>query len=215
MSLAHFEIQEENIDTHFEWAELKLKGLREEHQSDCDGSERCLVCRYLARDEIPGRLGLASFEYRTKVAIFDPRQDGILCIYCGSLSEHRDHLLPRGWTGEGIRRVVPTVPACADCNKYISDFPEPLIVARAHVVADKLRKKMGKLLFARDRSEEEFAEFGEKMRQTLMAAQFRRQANRVRLHVLDLGGLPEVPKPMIQQLTEGNYENFIRMNEGL
>lgn len=202
-----------NLDQHIQWARTKLSGLREEHMRECDGSERCLQCRRYDNSEVPDRLGLASFEYRTKVAMHDVRQDGVLCVYCGGLAEQRDHLLPRSWTGDGVRRVVPTVPSCSDCNRRLSDYPEPVIAARAHLLAERIQRKHGKSLAIPDREEEYFLEFGEKMRQTQMARQFERQIVRARLIVLQLGGLPEVPTALLPVLTDGKYDEFLRLRE--
>ncbi len=176
------------------------------HLSECESSERCLQCRELdAVDaKVIGRISLARTEYREKVESFDT-SDNVLCIYCGAVWDQRDHLLPRNWSGDALRPLVPTVPACAECNRTISDFPSPIVSERAMLVAQRLRWKFRVELRIPDRTAEEFSEFGDSMRKSLMARQYGRHLLRTRLHVLDLGGLPEVPEQWVSKLATGDY----------
>lgn len=67
---------------------------------------------------------------------------GRVCIYCADLRDHKDHLLPSKYTGPIIRRNVPVVPACRQCNLILSDHLEMYIESRALYVASRLRLRM-------------------------------------------------------------------------
>jgi hypothetical protein len=121
----------------------------------------------------------------------------------------KDHLLPRNWTGEGVRKLVPTVPACRFCNGTLSDFPEPLIAARCAQIARKIRMRHRRQLSLPMRSDDDLQEFGYRMQQSLRARQATRIEMRAKLVVLDLGGVPELPASLIDLLTVGEYESLV------
>jgi hypothetical protein len=188
----------------------ELAELLGEHAQDCDGSERCRTCRDLHDDRLPNRLAYARLEYSQKALRLVRDTYGEICIYCGGSADQRDHLLPRGWTGEGVRKLVPTVPACGNCNGTINDHPSPVIAERSGYVAGRIRIKHARQLRINDRTESELEEFGEHMGSRLRAAQNKRQVLRARLIVLDLGGLPEVPESWLCLLAEGEYSGLLR-----
>lgn len=53
-----------------------------------------------------------------------------VCVYCGEGCDGVDHLLPEPWTGKAQRHLVAVVPACANCNSRINDFPSPNVTER-------------------------------------------------------------------------------------
>jgi hypothetical protein len=53
-----------------------------------------------------------------------------VCVYCGEGCGGVDHLLPEPWTGAAMRHLVAVVPACANCNSRIGDFPSPNVAKR-------------------------------------------------------------------------------------
>jgi 5-methylcytosine-specific restriction endonuclease McrA len=59
--------------------------------------------------------------------------DGI-CVYCGVIAGTKDHLLPRTWTGEAIRKNVLTVPACGECNSAIGDRYAPIFKRKRRII---------------------------------------------------------------------------------
>ena len=188
--------------------ELNLNDYRVEHMSTCSLGDRCQSCRVMSEENFVSRLQLARDEFVEKVV---PLQflNGLLCVYCGTHSEQRDHLLPRNWTGDAVRPLVPTVPSCRFCNASISDFNEPIIAARAKVVALRIRDKFKRQLDFPMRSERELAEFGRSLRLNLEARQHERIELHAKLRVLDFGGVPELPDAWIEWLTIGNYNNFV------
>ncbi len=181
----------------------------EDHADECAGAARCLICRTRADDETVNRIAIARLEYAQKVLPLDRNGRGGLCVYCGGISDQRDHLLPRGWTGEAIRRLVPTVPACAHCNRTINDHPSPLIAERSSHVASRIRLREGMNLSRSEKTDEELEEYGHRLRTMLRAKRFQRQVLRARLIVLDLGGLPEVPEEWRALLAEGEYVKIV------
>ncbi len=60
-----------------------------------------------------------------------------LCVYCGALASDRDHVIPRSYFGNGA-----TVPACRQCNSYLSNKMHVTVCDRAHYLLNhrKVRK---------------------------------------------------------------------------
>jgi hypothetical protein len=81
----------------------------------------------------------------------------------------KDHLLPRNWSGEGLRRYVVTVPACGECNSLIGATLLPTITARREYAQKRLRVKHAKILRRADYSESELEEFGWTLRTSVIA----------------------------------------------
>lgn len=155
------------------------------------GTRMCADCR-LARD--PQRItyvALAKAEIQRVSSWIHANRD--TCIYCGTIAEHLDHLVPKPWTGYATRRLVPTVPSCGDCNVRIRDRLTTSIHERASIVAEGLRKKHKKLLLTPERTPAELDEFEGRLLVSVRAAQARRAEVIRRLAVLDCGGAPEAP----------------------
>lgn len=76
---------------------------------------------------------------------FGPSIEGPQCEYCGAPAEHRDHAIPRCFTGEDFRSKW-LVWACRSCNTTLSDFITDTFEERCECVARRLRKKHCKLL---------------------------------------------------------------------
>lgn len=152
------------------------------------GERNCVDCRAARDPQTIRAVTVANIE-RTVYGSWIDAHDW-LCVYCGAFSEHRDHLVPKPWTGTTARKFVPVVPACSDCNLRINDSPRFTIAERAEIVASSIRRKFSKDLRIPDRDDEWFADFGYRMQRSLLAAQARRRELRRRLIVLDSGGAP-------------------------
>lgn len=87
-----------------------------------------------------------------------------ICIYCGRHGFTKDHLYPRGWTGEGERRFTAVVPACGTCNSLISDTFTVSITERRELAHLRIRRKFAKVLRAVDHTPEELDEYGPSLR---------------------------------------------------
>lgn len=88
-----------------------------------------------------------------------------VCIYCGLPGSTRDHILPRPWTGDALRTVVATVPACGTCNSIIGATITTSMTERRAVAHAGLRRKHRRLLATTMRSAEELNELGPTLRQ--------------------------------------------------
>src|SRR5690606_1956031 len=87
-----------------------------------------------------------------------------LCVYCGRSAGTRDHIMPRTVTGEAVRRSVPTVPACGQCNSIINDSGVYSINGRRALAHKGIRRKYKKLLAMPEYSDEDLAEYGDGLR---------------------------------------------------
>jgi len=90
-----------------------------------------------------------------------------VCIYCGLPAGTRDHLLPRGSTGETRRVFVAVVPACGECNSRIGDRRDPTIAGRRQMAHESLRKSKARILGGLDWTDAQLAEFGPTLRASL------------------------------------------------
>jgi len=108
-----------------------------------------------------------------------------LCIYCGGPGWTKDHLLPVGFTGEGNRRHVLTVPACGECNSLIGASYAPSITERREIAKAGIRRKYKRRLIAHEYTKEEVAEFGPGLRPTILRAQSDKRAVIERLEFPD------------------------------
>lgn len=73
------------------------------------------------------------------------------CVYCGETATTRDHLIPRNFSGESERAIVPVVPACVECNstlgaRYMPDVQERRDWLHARYKA-KYRRHMRKVMW--------------------------------------------------------------------
>lgn len=89
--------------------------------------------------------------------------DGV-CVYCGDPAGGFDHLLPEPSTGKALRLLVALVPACANCNNRINDFPSPNISDRRRRAQASIERGYSRLLNVPDKTEAEMAELGYLMR---------------------------------------------------
>lgn len=64
-----------------------------------------------------------------------------ICVYCGLSADTKDHLIPRGWSGDTSRSFVLTVPACRQCNSFIGDKWAPTITERRVVAQKRIKSK--------------------------------------------------------------------------
>ena len=87
-----------------------------------------------------------------------------VCIYCGDPAGGVDHLLPEPMTGRAMRAQVAVVPACADCNGRINDFPNPNVSERRRKAQLSIEKGVRLLLLGSDKSPEELDELGYALR---------------------------------------------------
>lgn len=87
-----------------------------------------------------------------------------VCVYCGFWAETKDHLVPRGWSGDVDRSWVFTVPACRECNLGIGSKWAPTITERRSVAHKFIRRKYRRHL-AQDRfTQEDLDEMGRNLR---------------------------------------------------
>lgn len=93
-----------------------------------------------------------------------------ICIYCGERGFTKDHLLPRGWSGESKRKFVATVPACGECNSLLGPTLTWSITERRAIAHAKLRWKRRRLLMTQEFSESELDEFEGRMRDFIEAS---------------------------------------------
>lgn len=91
-----------------------------------------------------------------------------VCIYCGRSAGTRDHLLPRRWTGDALRKYVATVPACGTCNSVLSDTLTWSITERRALAHHRLARKYRTVLLTLDKTDEELDEYGPTLRAHLI-----------------------------------------------
>lgn len=104
-----------------------------------------------------------------------------ICVYCGDPAGTRDHLLPKPITGEARRTLVATVPACADCNRRIGDFPSPCVTSRREVAHVSIRKRWRSILDVPDKTPADLRGLGHAMRSVAIKNNTRRASVRARL----------------------------------
>lgn len=107
--------------------------------------------------------------------------DTALCVYCGWDADTVDHVLPRAWSGDAGRAVVPKVPACKDCNVRIGNRHAPTLGERRQMVWESLERKHRKLLRCAGWSDDEMADFGPRLRAEMEAREAKRRMVRYRL----------------------------------
>tara|TARA_R110000822_G_scaffold23288_4_gene72217 strand:- start:8029 stop:8526 length:498 start_codon:yes stop_codon:yes gene_type:complete len=99
--------------------------------------------------------------------IYPDYPDGY-CVYCGEIADTKDHLLPRGFTGEADRLRVPTVPACVECNSTLNAIHMPDVMDRREFLHKKYRTKYKSLLKVVWHGEEDLLDFGPYLRAAIM-----------------------------------------------
>ena len=177
--------------------ELSEADLFHEHlEAGCPGCDECLTDRPRERAD---RYRLIRANVIAKDAAERLRRHPNVCVYCGDLADHADHLVPRTWTGDALRELVLTVPACADCNVRIGDYCDPEIAARCEVVTNSLRRKHKKLLTQLPLGDLNGTEG--KLKSALMARRHLRATVIGRLAVLAAGGFLELHENTRERIT--------------
>lgn len=87
-----------------------------------------------------------------------------VCIYCGFWGESRDHLIPRGWSGDVDRSWVLTVPACRECNSGIGAQWAPTITERRALAHKFIKRKYKRYLVGSIFTQEDLEEMGRNLR---------------------------------------------------
>lgn len=105
-----------------------------------------------------------------------------ICVYCGVIAGTKDHLLPRTWTGEAVRRHVLVVPACGECNSYISDRYAPSITERRKLAHKAIIHRKRRILNIPDWSDDEMAELGPTLRSTIQKGIHDKRLTQARLN---------------------------------
>ena len=109
---------------------------------------------------------LEMFEFLT---LLHPDYDATECVYCGETATEADHLLPKPYTGEALRSVVPTVPSCRECNCTLGDRFLPDVADRREWLHKRYRTKYKKRLKTVMLGELDLAELGPQLRAALVA----------------------------------------------
>lgn len=110
-----------------------------------------------------------------------------ICVYCGTVADTRDHLIPRNLSGETLRRLVAVVPACRECNSRIADHPAASVTERREVAQARLRRRHERILSVPDKTEADLRELGPGLRSVAI------KNNRLRVHVRARLAWPEDP----------------------
>lgn len=104
-----------------------------------------------------------------------------VCIYCGEPSGTKDHLLPEPSTGAALRGSVPVVPACADCNARINDFPSPNVSLRRKRAQLSIERKSRHLLLSPHKTLSDLREMGPTLRSVAVKNNGKRLSVKARL----------------------------------
>lgn len=128
------------------------------------GTEKCLIFTHLAW-KAPERLAYP---------------DGV-CVYCGVIADTEDHLLPRTWTGEAVRKHVITIPACRQCNSHINDRYMPSITARRTEAHRYIERKYRKVLQIPKWTKEDLGALGKSLRSSVESGLNEQRLARARL----------------------------------
>jgi hypothetical protein len=111
------------------------------------------------------------------------------CVYCGVLSSGWDHVPPLHFVGRltadvRTRYHLRLLPACTECNCWLSGNVKTTLVERRAYVRQRLQRKYARLLQIPDWHEAELAQLSPKLqfdiRSKLRAAAYIRQ--RIRFH---------------------------------
>lgn len=100
---------------------------------------------------------------------------GIPCIYCGTPSIDKEHVVPISWINElkelkfmGIDVDVPEeiiVPSCHECNLFASGTIFKSIKEKKRYIKEKLYKRYKKFLNSPEWTEQEIMELDGRLRQ--------------------------------------------------
>lgn len=104
-----------------------------------------------------------------------------VCVYCGLLGSTKDHLIPRGWSGDAQRSYVLTVPACRQCNSFIGAKWAPTITERRAIAQRRIRRKYRDALRVHRFTNAELDEMGPNLRSMIDAKYDLAEVTRARL----------------------------------
>lgn len=124
-----------------------------------------------------------------------------VCIYCGRTAFTKDHLLPRGWSGEARRRFVAVVPSCGTCNTLLGDTLTWSITERREIAHSRIRRKYAKLLRVVEFGKSDLAELGPTLRASVEHGMSSKQV------VLDMLAWPGDPAYDIRALEHSGIED--------
>jgi hypothetical protein len=86
------------------------------------------------------------------------------CVYCGEVATSRDHLIPRAFSGESERAIVPVVPACLECNSTLGARYMPDVIERREYLHARYRVKYRKYMRRVMWGPSDMQQFGPQMR---------------------------------------------------
>lgn len=124
-----------------------------------------------------------------------------VCVYCGERSTDQDHLLPKSFTDEAIRKRVLTVPSCHECNTILSDKLLWAIDERRKLAQKKLRARHKKELRYQLLTEDDLTEYGPGLRPAM------RRASAERMCMEDRLAWPKDPLYDIRYLQKSGIED--------
>lgn len=104
-----------------------------------------------------------------------------VCTYCGDPAGTRDHLMPRGYTGNTVRQVIAVVPACGNCNSRIGDTFAVSVSERREVAQASIHKSYKRLLAVPDKTPEDLRTLGPTLRTVARQNNLKREWLRGRL----------------------------------
>lgn len=170
----------------------------------CSGCDECTTFALEHSDLFERGLLMASARVQADHVKSWARDYPDVCVYCGDFSTDADHLLPEPWTGVAARKLVPTVPACGDCNSRIGDLPNPDIQYRASIAMDSLRRKNQRILTRH--KDNDYSDLEGNLRRSVEAARFRWLNLLGRMKVLAVGGFDNLPEYQKQLVLENGIE---------
>lgn len=106
------------------------------------------------------------------------------CVYCGSVEEHRDHVVPLVVRRSGLpwdHALPDTVPACAECNQIASGHLFRSVEEKRTYIREHLEARHRRLLDLPEWTDEERAELGTELARSLGEREARRDQVRLRL----------------------------------
>lgn len=104
-----------------------------------------------------------------------------VCTYCGDPAGTRDHLMPRGRTGETLRKLIAVVPACGNCNSRIGDAYAVSVTDRRAVAHASILRAYKRLLAVPDKTPGDLRDLGPQLRSVALNNNLKRAWVRGRL----------------------------------
>lgn len=99
------------------------------------------------------------------------------CHYCGAPADTKDHIIPVSYLTNSKpsqrqrHSIGETVDCCRECNSLLGAKAVFTVEERAHEIAERLTRRYSKELKAPYWSEEELAELGPTLRDSIVAKQ--------------------------------------------